>query len=151
MVFFSPEDLNIIKTGPGATTVDSWIWNYVNLISCILSTLSSYNRILNQRNKLLKDISFNPSLMSTLEVWDEQLAVYGSAVIEGRMGFIEEMNGIIEEIHSNITGGKEKIELIYEPSTDRGQFLEELSRNREKDCRFKMHPQGPTEMIYASG
>ena len=40
-----------------------------------LSNLSSYNRILNQRNKLLKDISFNPSLMSTLEVWDEQLAV----------------------------------------------------------------------------
>ena len=135
MVFFSPEDLNIIKNGPGERR------RFMDLELCqlnklYLSNLSSYNRILNQRNKLLKDISFNPSLMSTLEVWDEQLAVYGSAVIEGRMGFIE-------EIHSNITGGKEKIELIYEPSTDRGQFLEELSRNREKDCRFKMTSTGP--------
>ena len=142
MVFFSPEDLNIIKNGPGERR------RFMDLELCqlnklYLSNLSSYNRILNQRNKLLKDISFNPSLMSTLEVWDEQLAVYGRAVIEGRMGFIEEMNGIIEEIHSNITGGKEKIELIYEPSTDRGQFLEELSRNREKDCRFKMTSTGP--------
>lgn len=74
-----------------------------------LSNLSSYNRILNQRNKLLKDISFQPSLMSTLEVWDEQMASYGSAVIEGRKAFLDEMNGIIEEIHSKITGGKEKL------------------------------------------
>ena len=142
LVFFSPEDLNIIKNGPGERR------RFMDLELCqlnklYLSNLSSYNRILNQRNKLLKDISFQPSLMSTLEVWDEQMASYGSAVIEGRKAFLDEMNGIIEEIHSKITGGKEKIELIYEPSTDSEHFLSELSGNREKDCRFKMTSTGP--------
>lgn len=142
LVFFSPEDLNIIKNGPGERR------RFMDLELCqlnklYLSNLSRYNRILNQRNKLLKDISFQPSLMSTLEVWDEQMASYGSAVIEGRKAFLDEMNGIIEEIHSKITGGKEKIELIYEPSTDSEHFLSELSGNREKDCRFKMTSTGP--------
>ena len=64
LVFFSPEDLNIIKNGPGERR------RFMDLELCqlnklYLSNLSSYNRILNQRNKLLKDISFQPSLMST--------------------------------------------------------------------------------------
>lgn len=108
-----------------------------------LSDLSNYNHILNQRNKLLKDLSFQPSLISTLEVWDEQLAHYGTAIIRSRRDFIEEMNGIIGEIHSNITGGKEEIQLLYEPSTSEDQFLSVLSQNRERDCRFKMTSSGP--------
>lgn len=142
LVFFSPEDLNIIKNGPGERR------RFIDLELCqlnklYLSDLSNYNHILNQRNKLLKDLSFQPSLISTLEVWDEQLAHYGTATIRSRRDFIDEMNGIIGEIHSNITGGKEEIQLLYEPSTSEEHFLSVLSQNRERDCRFKMTSSGP--------
>ena len=142
LVFFSPEDLNIIKNGPGERR------RFIDLELCqlnklYLSDLSNYNHILNQRNKLLKDLSFQPSLISTLEVWDEQLAHYGTAIIRSRRDFIDEMNGIIGEIHSNITGGKEEIQLLYEPSTSEEHFLSVLSQNRERDCRFKMTSSGP--------
>ena len=96
IVFFSPEDLNIIKSGPGERR------RFMDLELCqlnklYLSNLSSYNRVLNQRNKLLKDIAFQPSLAGTLDVWDEQLANYGAAIIETRREFVEEMNSIIED------------------------------------------------------
>ena len=127
LVFFSPEDLNIIKNGPGERR------RFLDLELCqlnklYLSNLSNYNHILNQRNKLLKDLAFQPSLMSTLEVWDEQLAHYGNSVIRSRREFIEEMNGIIREIHNNITGGKEEIQLLYEPSILEEDFLSALAR-----------------------
>lgn len=142
IVFFSPEDLNIIKSGPGERR------RFMDLELCqlnklYLSNLSSYNRVLNQRNKLLKDISFQPSLKGTLDVWDEQLANYGVSIIESRKAFVEEMNSIIEEIHRNITGGKEKIRLFYEPSTQGDCFLGELSSGRDRDIRFKMTSIGP--------
>ena len=94
LVFFCPEDLNIIKNGPGERR------RFIDLELCqlnklYLSDLSNYNHILNQRNQLLKDLSFQPSLISTLEVWDEQLAHYGTAIIRSRRDFIDEMNGII--------------------------------------------------------
>ena len=142
IVFFSPEDLNIIKSGPGERR------RFMDLELCqlnklYLSNLSSYNRVLNQRNKLLKDIAFQPSLKGTLDVWDEQLANYGVSIIESRKAFVEEMNSIIEEIHRNITGGKEKIRLFYEPSTQGDCFLGELSSGRDRDIRFKMTSIGP--------
>lgn len=45
-----------------------------------LSNLVNYNKVLNQRNRLLKDIAFSPSeqLMQTLDIWDMQLVKYGS-------------------------------------------------------------------------
>lgn len=88
-----------------------------------LSNLSSYNHVLNQRNKLLKDIAFQESLKDTLEIWDEQFVQYGKEIIETRRRFIDEINGIMEKIHSSITGNREKIELVYEPSVSDENFL----------------------------
>ena len=70
--------------------------------------LSSYHKILNQRNSLLKQLAYNKSLMDTLEVWDDQLVLYGSRVIEERERFVRMMNEIIYDIHYNLTSGKEK-------------------------------------------
>ena len=142
LVFFSPEDLNIIKNGPGERRRFMDV-ELCQLNKLYLSDLSSYNHVLNQRNKLLKDLSFQPSLLNTLDVWDEQLARYGASIIQGRKKFIEEMNGIITGIHRNITGGKEEIRLLYEPSVSEENFLSVLLRNREKDCRFKLTSEGP--------
>ena len=142
LVFFSPEDLNIIKNGPGERRrfLDSEL---CQLNKIYLSDLFQYNHILNQRNKLLKDIAQKESLKSTLDIWDEQLVRYGASVIRSRREFVREMNEVIQRIHSSITGEKEQIELIYEPNVEEEQFLEILLKNREKDFKFKNTSSGP--------
>ena len=79
IVFFSPEDLNIIKNGPAERR------RFIDLELCqldklYLSDLSNYNKVLNQRNKLLKDISFHSDLIETLPMWDMQLLMYGRRI-----------------------------------------------------------------------
>lgn len=141
-VFFSPEDLNIIKNGPGERR------RFLDLELCqldklYLTDLASYNHIVNQRNKLLKDIYVQPGLKDTLDIWDIQMVEYGKRIIEKRAKFVEELNEIIQKIHYNLTGGVEKLEVIYEPSCT-GEDLERiLLTNREKDMRMKMTSAGP--------
>ena len=117
LVFFSPEDLNIIKNGPGERRkfMDAELCQMDRLY---LTELAGYNHILNQRNKLLKDMYKQPELAATLDVWDIQLINYGRKIIEKRRSFVESLNGIIGEIHRNLTGGIENIRVIYEPSVE---------------------------------
>ena len=142
LVFFSPEDLNIIKNGPSERR------RFIDLELCQLekmyiSDLSSYNKVLNQRNKLLKDIYFKPSLEETLDLWDEQLLQFGKMIISKRRVFIEELNSIIKDIHKNLTGGKESIEIFYEPDTVEEDFLQKLRSSRSKDLKMKTTCTGP--------
>ena len=114
IVFFSPEDLNIIKNGPSERRrfIDLEL---AQLDKVYLSDLSNYNRIVNQRNKLLKDAYDRKELLDTLDIWDLQLVNYGNKVIERRKVFIKEMNEIVEKVHEKLTGGKEKLRIYYEP------------------------------------
>lgn len=141
-VFFSPEDLNIIKNGPGERR------RFLDLELCqldkiYLTDLASYNHIVNQRNKLLKDIYFQPGLKDTLDIWDMQLIEYGKRIIEKRTRFVEELNEIIKGIHHNLTGGAEELEVVYEPSCGSEELETMLQANREKDMRMKMTSAGP--------
>ena len=142
IVFFSPEDLNIIKNGPAERRrfMDSEL---CQLDKLYLSDLTKYNKILNQRNKLLKDISFRPDLMETLSVWDDQLLEVGKRIIKRRKIFIEELNEIIGQIHSNISGGKEKLILKYEPNIDDIFFADELLKAKQKDMKLCQTTVGP--------
>lgn len=108
-----------------------------------LHNLANYNKVLDNRNKLLKDISFNPSLRDTLFVWDEQLIKYGMEIIEKRKSFIDELNEIIDKIHHNLSGGKERLYIKYVPNVDCGEFEETVIRNRENEIFRKMTLSGP--------
>lgn len=142
IVFFSPEDLNIIKNGPSERRrfIDLEL---AQLDKVYLSDLSNYNRIVNQRNKLLKDIYDRNDLMETLDIWDFQLIQYGNKVIERRKLFIEQMNEIIGKVHERLTGGREKLQLFYEPGIGQYDFETALYRNRERDIRMKSTSVGP--------
>lgn len=141
-VFFSPEDLNIIKDGPAGRRrfIDLEL---SQLDKVYLSNLSNYNRIINQRNSLLKEIHFQKNLMDTLDIWDMQLAEYGKKIIERRKAFIEQVNSIISDIHHRLTGGRERITISYESSIGNDSFEDVLKRNRERDIRFKSTSAGP--------
>ena len=144
IVFFSPEDLNIIKNGPSERRrfMDMEL---SQLDKIYLSNLVNYNKVLNQRNKLLKDIAFSPSeqLMQTLDIWDMQLVKYGSLIIKGRKSFIEKINTIISDIHSRLTGGIENIKVCYVPDVDVNDFEEEVRNSRQKDIKYKVTGKGP--------
>ena len=144
IVFFSPEDLNIIKNGPSERRrfMDMEL---SQLDKIYLSNLVNYNKVLNQRNKLLKDIAFSPSeqLMQTLDIWDMQLVKYGSLIIKGRKSFIEKINTIISDIHSKLTGGIENIKVCYVPDVDVNDFEEEVKNSRQKDIKYKATSKGP--------
>ena len=108
-----------------------------------LTDLAGYNHIVNQRNRLLKDLYQNPSLRETLEIWDIQMLQYGKKIIEKRRDFVRDLNDVIQDIHRNLTGGEEHLEVIYEPSTESECFEETLKKNRERDMRMKMTSAGP--------
>ncbi len=142
IVFFSPEDLNIIKNGPAERRrfVDLEL---AQLDKVYLSDLTNYNRIINQRNKLLKDCYNQEELLDTLSVWDMQLAHYGNKIINRRNKFISQLNEIIEKVHNQLTGNKENIKVYYEPSIGNLSLEESILKNREKDIRFKSTSVGP--------
>ena len=142
LVFFSPEDLNIIKNGPGERR------RFMDLELCqldqlYLTDLAGYNHIVNQRNRLLKDLFLHPGLKDTLDVWDEQIVNYGKKIILKRQEFVEELNEVIREIHKNLTGGEEIPEVIYESSVQPDSFWETLKKSRERDIRMKLTSSGP--------
>lgn len=142
MVFFSPEDLNIIKNGPAERRrfLDSEL---CQLDKIYLSDLTTYNKILNQRNKLLKDMVYRPDLKDTLPVWDMQLVETGRKIIRRRKQFVDELNEIVHDIHYRISGEKEDLLLQYEPSIEDIFFEDELSRVKERDMRQCMTSVGP--------
>lgn len=142
VVFFSPEDLAIIKNGPSERR------HFVDMELCQLDSvylydLNNYNKIVNQRNRLLKDIYMTSGLKETLSVWDMQLVSYGTKIIERRNLFVKQLNEIIYDIHKKLSGGKEELEIVYEPDTLADSFEEKLFMNMDRDIRMKMTSSGP--------
>ena len=142
VVVFSPEDLGIVKNGPAERR------RFLNMELCQLDKvyfyyLTRYNRILKQRNQLLKQISFHPGLEETLDIWDEQLAECGTELIRRRGEFIREMNKISGKIHRSLSGNKEKLQLIYEPDVREKEFREALKKKRSSDIHFMSTNTGP--------
>jgi DNA replication and repair protein RecF len=142
VVFFSPEDLSIIKNGPSERRrfVDMEL---CQLDSVYLNNLNNYNKIVNQRNKLLKEMIFNPSLGETLFVWDSQLVSYGIKVIERRKEFVMALNEIIYDIHKKLSGGKEELIIAYEPDIEPNEFEKKLAASNERDIKLKQTCVGP--------
>ena len=144
LVFFSPEDLNIIKNGPAERRrfIDLEL---SQLDKVYLNNLSNYNRIVNQRNRLLKELSFGgkKELSDTLEIWEMQMVQYGERLIARRKEFVAQINEIIAKIHQKLTGGKEGLQIIYEPSTGDLPFEQALKRYRDRDLRMKSTTVGP--------
>jgi DNA replication and repair protein RecF len=142
LVFFSPEDLYIIKSGPGERR------RFLDLELCQLDRvylyhLTNYNKVLVQRNNLLKQISFNRNLLETLYIWDVKLIEYGQKIIESRREFICRLNELVKEIHKKLTGGKEELILQYEPNVKFNEFEDKLKKSYERDLSLKMTNVGP--------
>lgn len=142
VVFFSPEDLNIIKNGPSERR------RFIDMELCQLNklyvhSLVQYNKIIMQRNKLLKEISFKPEYEEMLDIWDMQMVSYGREIINYREEFILTLNKIIKGIHYNLSGEKEELFLKYQPNVESDDFEKSLKKYRMQDMKQKITLTGP--------
>ena len=142
VVFFSPEDLSIIKDGPAERRRFADM-ELCQLDSFYLYNLNHYNKIIGQRNKLLKDMYFQPELKETLNIWDSQLVSFGSKIIERREQFVKQLGDIIFDIHKKLSGGKEELVIAYEPNVSIEDFEKQMKYNQDKDIRLKQTTTGP--------
>ena len=118
VIMFAPEDLNIIKEGPSIRR------KFLDLEICqidklYISSLNNYNKTLNQRNALLKDINItSPAnknyLIDMLDAYDEKLVEYGTEIIIKRNKNIEKLAELIKDIHYKISDDKEELIIDYE-------------------------------------
>ncbi len=112
VVIFTPEELSLVKDGPGIRR------RFADMaISQIkpkyMHILSKYNKALEQKNKLLKEIKNKPSLKETLSLWNEQLAQAGARIIILRREFLERIEKAAASVHREISLGKEDLTLFY--------------------------------------
>jgi DNA replication and repair protein RecF len=115
VVMFAPEDLALIKDGPGERRrfLDMAI---SQLRPSYYYTLQQYNAALKQRNALLKE----PEGLDydALECWDEQLSVLGAAIVLARAELVERMGIIAAEQHETLSDGSETLVAAYEPNVE---------------------------------
>ena len=144
IVFFYPEDVNIIKNGPSERRrfIDMEL---SQLDKIYLDCLINYNKVVNQRNSLLKEYAFSgrEDIISSLDIWDMQLVKYGNDVIKSREKFVKEINDLVKSIHTKLSGDREQLEIIYEPCVKEQDFESELVRVRDRDLKFKCTNIGP--------
>jgi len=131
-VVFSPEDLRLIKSGPGERR------RFMDIELCQLNRvyyyeLQQYYRALKQRNNLLREIRRRGAAADTLPVWDRQLAEYGRKISRRRGAFLETLNPIASEIHARITSRKETLNIGYAPNAPAALLEDLLEKNRDRD------------------
>ena len=130
VVVFSPEDLRIVKDGPEHRR------RFIDRELCQIkpvyySDLGNYKKVLKQRNALLKDNNADKTLF---DVFDETLSDYGVRLVNERKKFIAEIYDICSEIHKEVTGGRETLEIKYRTEVeDKDQFNRKLKENFEQD------------------
>lgn len=149
IVFFSPEDLKLVKGGPAERRrfIDREI---AHLSKRYLDDLLHYNKVLNQRNRLIKQIKENNAQINMLAIWNEQLAHYGNAVIQRRLNYLDQLNQVATDVHAQISNQHESVQLSYESSLDitqisdiETQLLKQLTKNQTRDIKYGYTTTGP--------
>ena len=142
VVMFSPEDLQLIKKSPKERR------RFIDIELCQIDklyyySLKQYHKVLKQRNNTLKQFNRYNQDADFLEIWDMQLTEYATAVIDKRAEFIKKLAAVAKQIHADISGGKELLEVVYEPNVTSEAYAEKLCRYRDKDIFTHSTSVGP--------
>lgn len=147
-VFFAPDELKLIKEAPEDRRrfmdidISQTNKHYFYL-------LTKYEKILANRNKLLKDTRQKENLISTINIWNEQLAIVASKIILKRIDFLRALTPYAQKAHSYLTSQKEELSLEYSGITGENEeeikqlILKKLNENLEKDYMLGYTSTGP--------
>ncbi len=146
-VFFNPSELKLVQESPEDRR------RFMNISLSQMSkayfyALARYNKILSQRNNLLKDPD-QYLIRETLPIWDEQLTKEASKIIRARNDFLSELAPIAEQKHALLSGGKEQLKM----KTESGYFgseeeiafalKQDLKSGLDRDMRLGFTSIGP--------
>ena len=99
-----------------------------------LAAIQAYNRLLAQRNRLLKEPSPEPAL---LEALDARMAAPAQKVFEARQGLAESLRPVVEEYYRLISGGGESVSITYTSDLREAALPELLAARRERDLALR--------------
>lgn len=149
-IIFSPIHLSMIKDGPNERR------KFIDGALCQIKTnyrklLADYNKALQQRNSLLKDIVKSPELEDLLYIWNKNLAKTGAKIIYQRLKYIDAIIPYVKDVYDGISGGSEQIEMKYcgadEYTADLADIEKKLIKafndNRLNDMINKTTTKGP--------
>ena len=150
-VVFSPIHLSLIKDGPinRRKFIDTAISQIDNMYA---KKLMYFNHLIQQKNALLKNAAENISLLDTLDVWDEKIALSGAEIIYDRINYIKKLKGKATEIYNGISGEREELDIKYlsniryesEDKNDIARiYFESLKKHRPNDLYLKNTTCGP--------
>ena len=126
-VLFLPEDIKLVDGSPGERR------RYLDIALCqidrtYLRALAEYNKVLAQRNSLLKTLreqNMTPAAADAqLGFWDEKLVLHGAQVIARRYNFVAQLEICARQRHAELSDGHETLQLHYLPSFNPGYLSE---------------------------
>lgn len=133
LVMISPSDQQLILDGSEERRrfIDSAISQVDNLY---LDDLIYYNKVLQNRNALLKKMNENPQYdSSVLEVFNHQLAEYAEKIYVKRKQFLDEFIPLFNRLYKEISSGREEVSIEYDSQLNEHRILELLEKNTRKD------------------
>lgn len=130
-VFISPQDVGIVAGEPAERR------KFLNLEISLMQPqyvhlLFSYKRVVEQRNRLLKELQGDAFLSNQLSPWNDQLVAYGTQIIERRRQFVARLAEAARSIHYALTGGRENLEVRYISTVDCDDYMD----SRDLSLRF---------------
>lgn len=138
-VMFSPEDLQIIKRGPGERR------RFLDILisqtyPVYFFKLQEYMKIVKHKNALLRKFEKHRENSTLLEVFNQKQAETGAEIIKERELFINDIRVKLKENHKKLTKGKEQIDLEYISSAGRkaqnaNEFFKFLQKNTKKEIK----------------
>ncbi len=150
VVVFSPDDLSLVKEGPFIRR--DFLNKEISQIKPLYNyNLKRYERILYQRNNILKSNKATSEKLALLDIFDIQMAKYGAFIIRERNNYISDLSKIANVVHKNVTRSREDIELYYSTNIEiyddlnhlEREYLKELKASVSKDILNRSTSVGP--------
>jgi DNA replication and repair protein RecF len=148
VVGFSPEDLELIAGSPSLRR------RYLDVLLAQVDppyyrALSRYNKVLVQRNHLLRLIAARQDDPAQLQFWNDELVTNGAYMTTARQAAVQSLNDQAADIHQELTGALERLRVVYRPSIPPGdgdvgeRFRQELKRCHHRELRQGVSLVGP--------
>lgn len=138
VVMVSPEDISLVnESGEERRRFANSVLSQMS--SGYLSSLQQYNRLLQQRNRMLKDQQVDRELLS---VFDSRMQACAQPVFEARKKFAEDIRPVVSEYYSMLSGGTEHVDVIYRSDLDKKPLTELLAASYDRDCALRYTTSG---------
>ena len=136
LVMVSPTDSELLLSGSDVRRkyMDSVISQFDKEY---LNTLIAYNKLILQRNALLKSSDSNTANLSNLSLYDEQLAPLAHIIFEKRQLFLNQLAPIFLNYYKAISNTNEQVTIHYDSQLSEKNFLDLCQQNSEKDRLVK--------------